>query len=69
MTVTAPGYTIPERGARFAGGDVARLPLTEADDFLPDLDAVDASTVGPHRDPVAELPEQPDRARRRRWRS
>ena len=25
---TAPGYTIPERGARFAGGEVLRLPLT-----------------------------------------
>ena len=46
VTVTSPGYTIPERGARFAGGDVARLSLTEANDFLPDLDAVDASTWG-----------------------
>jgi succinyldiaminopimelate transaminase len=46
VTVTSPGYTIPGRGARFAGGDVARLSLTEANDFLPDLDAVDASTWG-----------------------
>jgi acetylornithine aminotransferase len=46
VTVTSPGYTIPERGARFAGGDVARLSLTEANGFLPDLDAVDASTWG-----------------------
>jgi succinyldiaminopimelate transaminase len=46
VTVTSPGYTIPERGARFAGGDVARLSLTEANDFLPDLHAVDASTWG-----------------------
>jgi aspartate/methionine/tyrosine aminotransferase len=44
VTVTSPGYTIPERGARFAGGDVARLSLTEANGFLPDFDAVDAST-------------------------
>jgi succinyldiaminopimelate transaminase len=44
VTVTAPGYPIPERGARFAGGDVARLRLTEATGFLPDLDDVDAST-------------------------
>jgi acetylornithine aminotransferase len=44
VTVTTPGYGIPERGARFAGGDVARLSLTEANGFLPDLDAVDAST-------------------------
>ncbi|MGH2681332.1 MAG: pyridoxal phosphate-dependent aminotransferase [Actinomycetota bacterium] len=44
VTVTTPGYTIPERGARFAGGDVARLSLTDPNGFLPDLHAVDAST-------------------------
>jgi succinyldiaminopimelate transaminase len=44
VSVTTPGYTIPERGARFAGGDVARFELREAGGFLPDLDAVDAST-------------------------
>ncbi|MGZ8580289.1 MAG: pyridoxal phosphate-dependent aminotransferase [Actinomycetota bacterium] len=44
VLVTAPGYTIPERGARFAGGDVRRLPLVEANGFLPDLDAVDEGT-------------------------
>lgn len=43
VVVTAPGYTIPERGARFAGGDVLRLPLV-APDFLPDLDGVGADT-------------------------
>jgi acetylornithine aminotransferase len=40
VLTTAPGYPIPERGARYAGGDVVRLPLTEANGFLPDLDAV-----------------------------
>jgi len=42
--VTAPGYTIPERGARYAGGEVMRLPLTEGNGFLPDLDAVRPAT-------------------------
>ncbi len=42
--VTTPGYTIPERGARFAGGEVLRLPLREEDAFLPDLGGVDAAT-------------------------
>jgi acetylornithine aminotransferase len=42
--VTTPGYTIPERGARFAGGDVVRLPLEEPRSFLPDLDALDGDT-------------------------
>ena len=41
VVVTAPGYTIPERGARFAGGDVMRLPLT-APTFLPELEGVGA---------------------------
>jgi len=43
VLVTTPGYTIPERGARFAGGDVTRLPLMESNGFLPDLDAVGGS--------------------------
>jgi succinyldiaminopimelate transaminase len=43
VVVTAPGYTIPERGARFAGGEVLRLPLV-APGFLPGLDGVDAGT-------------------------
>jgi succinyldiaminopimelate transaminase len=42
--VTAPGYPIPERGARFAGADVLRLPLHEQNGFLADLDGVDATT-------------------------
>jgi len=41
---TAPGYPVPERGARFAGGDVRRLPLTAARGFWPDLDAIDDPT-------------------------
>jgi acetylornithine aminotransferase len=40
VLTTTPGYPIPERGARYAGGDVMRLPLVEANGFLPDLDAV-----------------------------
>jgi acetylornithine aminotransferase len=43
VLVTAPGYTIPERGARYAGGEALRLPLA-APDFLPDLDGIDAAT-------------------------
>jgi acetylornithine aminotransferase len=41
VLTTAPGYPVPERGARFAGGDVVRLPLVEEAAFLPDLDAVE----------------------------
>jgi acetylornithine aminotransferase len=46
VAVTSPGYTVPERGTRFAGGDVARLPLEEDRGFLPDLDAIDERAWG-----------------------
>ena len=38
VVVTEPGYPIPERAAQLAGADVRRLPLREANRFLPDLD-------------------------------
>ena len=60
VTVTSPGYTIPERGARFAGGDVARLSLTEANGLPARPPRRGRLDLGPHRRPVAELPEQPD---------
>jgi acetylornithine aminotransferase len=39
VITTAPGYPIPERGARFAGAEVFRLPLRPPS-FVPDLDEV-----------------------------
>lgn len=42
--VTTPGYPIPARGARFAGGDVVALPLTQGNGFLADLGAVAPET-------------------------
>jgi acetylornithine aminotransferase len=44
IIVTAPGYPIAERGARFVGAESRRLPLLEASDFLPDLDVLDDAT-------------------------
>jgi acetylornithine aminotransferase len=40
VLVTEPGYPVPERGGQFAKARVLALPLTEANGFLPDLDAV-----------------------------
>ncbi len=40
VITTVPGYPIPERGARFIGGEVVRAPLTEQRGFLPDLELV-----------------------------
>lgn len=42
VVVTEPGYPVQERGARFAGARVLRLPLLERNGFLPDLDAIPA---------------------------
>lgn len=40
VAVTTPGYPVPARGAAFAGAEVLELPLTPANAFLPDLDAI-----------------------------
>lgn len=44
VAVPAPAYPVYERGAAFAGKEVLALPLRARDGFLPDLDAVPAST-------------------------
>jgi N-succinyldiaminopimelate aminotransferase len=44
VLTTEPGYPVPDRGAAFAGADVAQLPLLEHHGFLPDVDAVDEET-------------------------
>lgn len=41
VVTTEPGYPVADRGARFAGAEVVRLPLLERNGYLPDLDAVD----------------------------
>ena len=44
VAIASPAYPVPERGALFAGKDVLELPLRAEHGFLPDLDAVPAST-------------------------
>jgi len=44
VVVTEPGYPVPSRGAELTGATVVELPLLEANGFLPDLDAVPATT-------------------------
>ena len=43
VAVPDPGYPVYERGALFAGGEVAPVPLLEESGFLPDLDALEPS--------------------------
>jgi N-succinyldiaminopimelate aminotransferase len=40
VVTTEPGYPVPDRGALFAGAELAQLPLLERQGFLPDLDTV-----------------------------
>src|SRR3954452_2976977 len=42
VAIPEPAYPVYERGTRFAGGSVLTLPLSEANGWLPDLDAFDA---------------------------
>jgi succinyldiaminopimelate transaminase len=46
VVVPEPAYPVAERGAQFAHFDVLRLPLKEANGFLPDLQAIDRDTWG-----------------------
>ena len=46
VAVPTPSYPVYDRGALFAGKRVLELPLTEANGWLPDLDAVDWTGVG-----------------------
>ena len=46
VAVPTPSYPVYERGAQFAGKRVLELPLTKANGWLPDLDAVDWTGVG-----------------------
>jgi acetylornithine aminotransferase len=42
VAIPEPAYPVYERGALFAGGAVAGVPLRESTGWLPDLDAFDA---------------------------
>ena len=46
------------------GANVVHVPLLEEHGFLPDLDALDRETLVADGDPLAQLPEQPDRGGR-----
>ena len=45
VLIPDPAYPVYERGAEFAGARIVRLPLREANGFLPDLDALDRETL------------------------
>ncbi len=46
VLVPRPGYPVYNSAAIFAGAEPAYLPLTAANGWLPELDAIDAATAG-----------------------
>jgi acetylornithine aminotransferase len=46
VAVPAPGYPVPDRGARFAGREVVPMPLLPERGWLPDLEALPWSDLG-----------------------
>ena len=42
--MTVPGYPVMGTHTQYLGGDVVNLPLTEANNFLPDLKSIDSET-------------------------
>ena len=62
--MTVPGYPVFGTHAKWYGGEVYNLKLTEENDFLPDLDSIPRDVLQPREGDGAELSEQPDRRER-----
>ena len=59
VLMTIPGYPIFGTHARYLGGRVHNLPLTEANQFLPDLDSVPADVLKQAKVLVLNYPNNP----------
>jgi LL-diaminopimelate aminotransferase len=59
VLMTIPGYPIFGTHARYLGGRVHNLPLTEANQFLPDLDSVPADVLRQAKVLVLNYPNNP----------
>lgn len=59
VLMTVPGYPVFGTHAKYYGGEVHNLPLTEANGFLPDLDAIPADIVAKAKVLVINYPNNP----------
>ena len=59
VLMTTPGYPVFGTHAKYFGGQVYNLPLTEAGHFLPDLDGVPADVLGKAKALVINYPNNP----------
>ena len=57
--LTVPGYPVFGTHAKWYGGEVYNLPLTEANNFLPDLNAVPANILKRAKALVLNYPNNP----------
>lgn len=60
--VTDPGYPVYQAAIGFAGGTVARVPLSEDEGFLPDLDSIDAQVADRAKIMFVNYPNNPTSA-------
>jgi LL-diaminopimelate aminotransferase len=59
VLMTTPGYPVFGTHARYYGGLVHNLPLTEANQFLPDLDGIPKDVLGKAKALVLNYPNNP----------
>lgn len=59
VLMTTPGYPVFGTHAKYLGGEVYNLKLTEENDFLPDLDSVPADTLKRAKVIVVNYPNNP----------
>ena len=59
VLMTVPGYPVLGTHAKYLGGEVYNMKLEEANDFLPDLDAVPADVIEKAKIMVLNYPNNP----------
>lgn len=59
VLMTTPGYPVFGTHAKYLGGEVHNLPLTEKNHFLPDLDSIDPAIVARAKVLVINYPNNP----------
>src|SRR5438876_4453564 len=59
VLMTIPGYPVFGTHAKYYGGHVHHLPLTEANGFLPDLDSIPAAVLARSKVLVLNYPNNP----------
>lgn len=62
VLIAEPGYPVYATGALLAGGQPVPMPVTEDNDFLPDLSAIDSTVAGKAKLMMINYPNNPTAA-------